>query len=88
MPTPKKIGKPAEHDEMRAEYDFSNAVRGKYAARFAKSTNVVVLAPDVAETFKNAKAVNTALRSQLEKKPAQKAGGRLTRPSSLTKPRG
>jgi hypothetical protein len=88
MPTAKKVRKAPDPDEMRAEYDFSNAIRGKYAGRFAKSTNVVVLAPDVAETFKTARAVNTALRSQLAKKPAQKAGSRLTRPSSLTKPRG
>jgi len=35
-------------DEMRSHYDFSGGVRGKYAARYAQGTNVVVLAPDVA----------------------------------------
>jgi len=49
-------------DEMRDEYDFSGAVRGKYAERFAKGSNVIVLAPDVAEVFKDADAVNEALR--------------------------
>ena len=49
-------------DEMREEYDFSGAVRGKYAERFAKGSNVIVLAPDVAEVFKDADAVNEALR--------------------------
>ena len=49
-------------DEMRDEYDFSNAVRGKYAERFAKGSNVIVLDPDVAETFPDAQAVNEALR--------------------------
>jgi len=59
-------------DEMRPEYDFSNGVRGKYASRFARAANVVVLAPDVAEVFKTSKAVNDALRSQLRRKPARK----------------
>jgi len=49
-------------DEMREEYDFSGAVRGKYAERFAKGSNVVVLAPDVAEVFTDGQAVNDALR--------------------------
>ena len=48
--------------EMRDEYDFSHGERGKYAARFAEGSNVVVLAPDVAEVFGNAQAVNEALR--------------------------
>ena len=47
---------------MRDEYDFSGAVRGKYAARFAQGSNIVVLDPDVAEVFGDAKAVNEALR--------------------------
>jgi hypothetical protein len=60
-------------DEMRGEYDFSGGVRGKYAKRFSKGSNVVVLAPDVAEEFRTAKAVNDALRNYLEKRPARKA---------------
>jgi hypothetical protein len=48
--------------EMREEYDFSNGVRGKYAERFAKGSNVIVLEPDVAEVFGDSKAVNEALR--------------------------
>jgi hypothetical protein len=48
--------------EMRAEYDFSKGVRGKYAKRFAKGSNVVVLEPDVAERFKTSASVNAALR--------------------------
>ncbi len=38
-------------DEMRDEYDFSGGVRGKYAARYAEGTNIVVLDSDVAEIF-------------------------------------
>ena len=52
-------------DTMRDEYDFSGAVRGKYHARYRESTNVVVLDPDVAAAFKNAEAVNDALRALL-----------------------
>jgi len=52
----------SEVPDMRDEYDFSNAVRGKYAERFAKGSNVIVLDPDVAETFPDAQAVNEALR--------------------------
>ena len=65
-------------DEMRREYDFGGGVRGKHAPRFSKGSNVVVLAPDVAEEFGTAKAVNDALRSYLEKKPTRKARRRLT----------
>ena len=78
MPAARKQ-KPVEEDDMRAEYDFSQGVRGKYAARYARGSNVVVLAPDVAEVFKTARAVNNALRSQLGKKPARKSKRRLTR---------
>jgi hypothetical protein len=45
------------------DYDFSEGVRGKYAARYAEGTNVVVLSPDVAEIFPDAQAVNEALRT-------------------------
>ena len=51
--------------DMRAEYDFSHGVRGKYASRLARGTNVVVLDPDVADVFKTTKAVNDALRQHL-----------------------
>ena len=59
-----------DSDEMRSEYDFSGAVRGKYTARLARGSNVVVLANDVAAAFKTSKAVNDALRYYLRRKPA------------------
>lgn len=59
----KKAVKPSRDPEMLAEYDFHGGVRGKYAARFAAGTNVVVLAPDVAEAFPDSDAVNEALRA-------------------------
>jgi hypothetical protein len=50
-------------DTMRPEYDFSRAARGVTAARYARGTNVVVLDPDVAALFPDARAVNEALRT-------------------------
>jgi hypothetical protein len=57
----------SESDEdMLDEYDFSAGVRGKYAARYAQGTNVVVLDPDVAEMFPDSESVNKALRALAE----------------------
>jgi hypothetical protein len=52
-----------ERDDMRSHYDFGGGVRGKYAARYAEGTNVVVLDPDVAEMFPDRESVNEALRA-------------------------
>jgi hypothetical protein len=49
--------------DMKAEYDFSTGIRGKYAQRYAEGTNVVVLEPDVAAAFPTSEAVNMALRA-------------------------
>jgi hypothetical protein len=54
-------------DDLRPEYDFTGGVRGKYAARFAEGTNIVVIAPDVAKHFPDSAAVNRALRSLVER---------------------
>jgi hypothetical protein len=70
--SPKKGGsmsnpKPMESDEnMRAEYDFSNAVRGKYTDRFSQDVVMVTLEPDVAAAFPDAESVNEALRVLLK----------------------
>jgi hypothetical protein len=56
-------GKTRTSGQMRPEYDFSKAVRGKHAARYASGTNVVVLAPDVASQFRTADEVNETLRA-------------------------
>ena len=45
------------------DIDFSGGVRGKYAARYAESTNLVALSPDVAKVFPDSEAVNEALRT-------------------------
>ena len=52
-----------DEDTIRPEYDFSKAVRGVTAARYAQGTNVVLLDPDVAEIFPDTRAVNEALRT-------------------------
>jgi hypothetical protein len=56
----------ASEPEMRPEYDFSHAVRGKYYKQFIEGSNVVVLEPDVAKRFKNSAAVNKVLRAHLK----------------------
>jgi len=48
---------------MKNEYDFSNAVRGKYAEKYNQGTNLVLLDPDVAKVFKTPAQVNEALRA-------------------------
>ena len=55
--------------DMRREYDFSKGVRGKYAARLRPGSQIVVLDPDVAAAFGDAKAVNRALRTLMEVVP-------------------
>jgi hypothetical protein len=66
---------------MRAEYDFSKGVRGKYQKRLLKEgTNVVVLEPDIAKAFPTSDAVNDALRVVL--KAGESARRTATRPSA------
>ena len=62
----KEVNGAAQTKPMRNEYDFSAGVRGKYAARFARGSNVVVLDPDVARVFPDSEAVNSALRALKE----------------------
>jgi hypothetical protein len=49
--------------DIPPEYDFSGGVRGKYAKRYARGSNVVRLEPDVAKAFPTAEAVNDSLRA-------------------------
>jgi hypothetical protein len=60
-----------EDDDLQPEYDFSQmqgGVRGKYVERYRQGTNLVLLDPDVAAAFPDAKAVNDALRLLLQDK--------------------
>ncbi len=78
-----KKDRQTNRDELRAVYkpsDFPGGfVRGKYASRLRKSSNIVVLRPEVAEAFPNEEAVNKALLSLID--VAQKTT-RLTRRSN------
>jgi len=66
----KKTSDKSSRESMRDEYDFSRAVRGKYARRYTQGANVVVLEPDVAKVFSNSKAVNLSLRKIIRQKEA------------------
>ena len=82
-----KKAKPKD-DEMRAEYrreDLGPLVRGKYAAQYAKATNVVVIDPTLTKVFPNSEAVNDALRSLLS--ISSTAAGITSRSSRTTRKR-
>jgi hypothetical protein len=49
-------------DDIRAEYDFSNGVRGVHHEAYVAGTNVVFLEPDLVEAFPDSASVNQALR--------------------------
>jgi uncharacterized DUF497 family protein len=60
-----------DDDDLLPEYDFSQmkgSVRGKYVERYREGTNLVLLDPDVAAAFPDAKAVNAALRQLMQEK--------------------
>ena len=48
--------------QMKAEYDFSDGVRGKYVDRYRQGTNVVLLDPKLVEAVPDAKSVKRGLR--------------------------
>jgi len=82
-------------DEMRTEYDFASmkgGVRGKYAARLRKGTNLVLLEPEIAEAFPSDAAVNEALRGMLNTtKAVRRKGGlpnKALQPTSRSSPYG
>jgi hypothetical protein len=60
--------------ELRPEYDFSQGVRGRYAARFAKGSKVVVLDPDVAAEYKTSDDVNAALPKEIAEQRGKATG--------------
>jgi len=82
----KKV-KYTNRNELRAEYKVSDFpggfVRGKYASRLRKSSNIVVLRPEVAEAFPNEEAVNKALLSLID--VAQKTTRLTRRPTGRAK---
>jgi uncharacterized protein len=62
----KKASRRNGGDEMRAEYDFSGGMRGKYAKRYAEGTNLILLEPDLAAEFPDSRSVSRALRAYLK----------------------
>ena len=78
----------SDDNDMLPEYDFSNAVRGKYYERYRQGSNVVLLDPDVAEVFPNATAVNDALRALVVVADASASRRRVTaaRPNKALQP--
>jgi hypothetical protein len=53
----------ADRDTMRAEYDFSQGVRGATVARYREGTNVVAIDPDLLDVFPDGESINDALRA-------------------------
>ncbi len=66
-------------DDLRPEYDLKQllrgGVRGKYAEHCKEGTNIVLLAPDVADAFPNKEAVHEALRLVMRLSKIPVAGG-------------
>lgn len=66
----KKKSNDEQNDDLRPQYNLGQllktGVQGKYAERFREGTNLVLLAPDVAEAFPTAEAVNETLRMVLQ----------------------
>ena len=75
-------------DNLRAEYhrrDLSKLVRGKYASRIAKASNVVVIDQALTKAFPNSEAVNSALRGLLPLATAAVTAGPAAKKSSPSK---
>ncbi len=71
-------------DELPSEYkrsDFGNPVRGKYAARVAAETEIVVLEPQVAEAFQ------TRARSTRRAETSRHCGDHCTPDTALNRTR-
>lgn len=68
--------KSIDKDTLRSEYDLKKllkaGVRGKYVERYREGTNVVLLEPDVAKVFSNARVVNEALRLVIQLREIRK----------------
>jgi hypothetical protein len=58
----KSMNSDIENDDMLDEYDFSDAVQGKYVSLLQKHGHMIMLAPDVAEVFPDSETVNSTLR--------------------------
>ena len=54
-----------DEDEIREQTSAPGGVRGKYYEQYVQGSNVVLLAPDVAQVFHDSESVNKALRQYL-----------------------
>lgn len=77
-----------DRDAMRPEYDFSAAVRGVTAARYAKGTNIVAVDPAVRDVFPDSSAVNEALRALAPLLREQRSSFGRTKRSARPRSRG
>jgi hypothetical protein len=66
--------KKVRDDEMRAQYELKGGTKNRFAARYAKGTNVVLIDADVFRAFPGPEEVNAALRLLM------KAGAKATSP--------
>ena len=57
----------------RPNLDFSKGVRGKYYERMQAGTNIVLIDPDLLDTFPDSASVNQALRSLKKKTTTRSA---------------
>jgi hypothetical protein len=68
----KKVKASDRDPDLPDEIDFDSpvarrtGVRGKYARRYAKGTNLVLIDPELRKVFPTAEAVNRALRAMAE----------------------
>ena len=80
-----KKAKRTKSDDLRAGYvagDFPRGLaRGKYAARFAKNSNIVRLDPEIHAAFPTSEAVNEALAGLLRVAKTARLTKRSTRPA-------
>ena len=78
-----KKARPDDTDELRRSYkrsDFpAGFTRGKYAARLAAGSNVVVLTPENGAAFQTSDAVNEALDGLLRVARSARLPSRLSR---------
>jgi hypothetical protein len=76
-----------DRDTLRPEYDFSRAVRGVTAARYAEGTNIVAIDPQVRDVFPDSGTVNEALRALAPLLREQRGRPGRTKRSSRPQPR-
>ena len=57
------------NDDLLNEYDFSNGVRGKYAAKLAEENGYIKVDPVVFKYFKKAENINKVLLAIIQSLP-------------------